>query len=469
MVSLDVLRALRLPVAERGRALLALPEDQWFDRKSGRVKPEVLARHEVGLANAEGGYLVIGLGEGVVEGVGPEQVDRLRQAALDHCEPPVRTVAEEVRCQTEDGMPATLLVVEVPVSEHLHTTTDDACYLRVGDSTRKLSFHQRQELAYDRGASQYDARPARGVEPADLDATLLKGFARRLGVRTATDALDARNLLTRDRRVTVAADLLFGSRPQTLHPEAFVRVLRYRGTERGSGMRQQLEHDRSVGGPVVVQLSEAMGLIRSLVPTRRALGPDNRFRSEPIVPEPAWAEALVNAVVHRSYSLGGDHIRVEIFDDRLEVESPGRFPGLARLDDPRRVRRFSRNPRIARVCSDHDFGQELGEGIRRIFDEMRMAGLVEPLYRQTEQSVRLVLAATPVSGELTSALPGRSREVLELLRAAGAASTGDITLSMGLSRPNVLRRLTALQDAGLIERVGNSPKDPRAYWRLRVE
>jgi ATP-dependent DNA helicase RecG len=377
--------------------------------------------------------------------------------------------AAEVGVQAGDGSPATVLVLEVPVSEFLHVTTGDVCYLRVGDETRKLTFHQRQELAYDRGASQYDARPARDVSIADLDPKLLRNYSRTLGVSGPERTLTARNLLTRDGSVTIAADLLFGLRPQGLHPEALVRILRYRGSERGSGVRQQLEHDVSLGGPIVRLLDEAMQRIRPLVPSRRSLGPGNRFRSEPIVPEAAWVEAVVNAVVHRSYSLGGDHVRVEIFDDRLEVESPGRFPGLARLDDPRRVRRYSRNPRIARVCADHDFGQELGEGIRRIFDEMRLANLVEPLYRQTEQSVRLVLAATPVSVEMAAGLPERSREVLELLRAAGAAGTGDIALSMGVSRPHVLRRLNALQEAELIERVGKSPKDPRAYWRLRVE
>jgi len=469
MPAAAVRRALNAPRAERGAALAELPEDQWFDRKSGRIKPDVLARHEVGLANAEGGYLVIGIEDGVVSGVTPEQANRLRQAALDFCEPPVRASVSEVSCLDAHGEDVLLLLVEVPVSEHVHTTTDDACYLRVGDSTRKLSFYQRQELTFDRGAAQYDARPARGLAVEDLDADLLADFARRLGVREPEHALAARNLLTRDGAVTVAADLLFGRRPQELHPEAYVRVLRYRGSERGSGMRQQLQHDIVVDGPIVVMIDEAMRRIRPLVPTRRALGPGNRFRSEPVVPEAAWAEALVNAVVHRSYSLAGDHVRVEIFDDRIEIESPGRFPGLARLDDARRVRRFSRNPRIARVCADHDYGQELGEGIRRIFDEMRLAGLVDPLYRQTEQSVRLVLAATPVSAELAAGLSERSREVLELLRGAGAARTGDITESMGLSRPNVLRRLAALQDAGLIERVGRGPKDPRAYWRLRVE
>ena len=99
------------------------------------------------------------------------------------------------------------------------------------------------------------------------------------------------------------------------------------------------------------------------MPKRRALGPDGRFGWFDIVPEEVWLEALVNAVIHRAYSNFGDHVRLEVFDDRLEVSSPGRFPGIASVDDLGDVRRFARNPRIARVMADLSYGQELGEGL----------------------------------------------------------------------------------------------------------
>ena len=78
------------------------------------------------------------------------------------------------------------------------------------------------------------------------------------------------------------------------------------------------------------------------------LGTRGRFTRSTIIPEFAWLEAIVNAVTHRSYSIGGDHIRVEIFDDRIEIGSPGRLPGLVRIDNLRSTR-FARNPRIARA------------------------------------------------------------------------------------------------------------------------
>ncbi len=209
--------------------------------------------------------------------------------------------------------------------------------------------------------------------------------------------------------------------------------------------------------------------IERLQPVRRALTGSGRFGDVPLIPEDAWLEGLVNAVVHRSYSLSGDHIRFEIFDDRMEVSSPGRFPGLVDLSHPPGALgalRFARNPRIARVCSDLHFGQELGEGIRRMFDEMRQAGLTDPVYHQTAGSVRLTLYAEPVDRELEARLPEHARAIMSALREGQRLSTGEVSELLRLSRPVVQRELAKLRKAGVIEWVGKSPKDPRAYWQV---
>jgi ATP-dependent DNA helicase RecG len=165
----------------------------------------------------------------------------------------------------------------------------------------------------------------------------------------------------------------------------------------------------------------------------------------------------------------GDHIRVELFDDRIEITSPGRFPGVVEIGDPRAITRFARNPRIARVCSDLRFGQELGEGVRRMCEEMRIAGLADPDYQQTSGSVRLVLSSAPFDRSLDERLPVHARAIMRLLREAGRASTGEIVSAISLSRPVVLNNLHALEAEDLIVWIGNSSKDPRAYWKLSIE
>lgn len=461
--------ALGAPPDEAGFLLAELPEDQWFERKSIRIAARDLANSLIGMANADGGIIVVGLRAGNVEGTDRAAGKRndLMQAGIDYCEPPIRVEHRLIGCRNERGQDDHLLVIELQASDVVHANVRDEVYLRIGDENRRLTFRQRQELLYDKGQASYEARPLEAAGLDELNEALLREYAAAVGAPDPVRLLRARGLAVAD-SLTVAGSLLFARYPQRFLPEAFVRVLRYRGRERGTGSRQQLTADVRVDGPIPHQLRVAQTAIQELQPMRRALiSATGRFGEVPLVPPDAWLEGLVNAVVHRSYSIAGDHVRVEIFDDRIEVWSPGRFPGLVDLSNPLETTRFARNPRIARVCADLMFGQELGEGIRRMFEEMRHAGLGDPIYRQSSGGVHLILLAEPIDRALDSRLSARARTVMEALRDGGRLSTGEVAEVLGVSQPVARRELGVLRDEGVIEWVGKSPRDPRAYWRLR--
>lgn len=461
--------ALGAPPDEAGFLLAELPEDQWFERKSARIAARDLADALIGMANADGGIVVVGLREGKVEGTdhSPAKRNDLMQAGIDHCEPPVRVRHRLIGCTNDRGENDHLLAIELQPSDVVHANRRDEVFLRVGDENRRLTFRQRQELLYDKGQASYEAQPLAAAGVDELDMPLVQDYADAVGAPDPIRLLQARGLAIAS-SLTIAGCLLFARHPQGFLPEAFLRVLRYRGRERGTGSRQQLIEDIRVEGPIPRQLRRAQEAVQRLQPVRRALVPaTGRFGDVPLIPQDAWLEGLVNAVVHRSYSVAGDHIRVEIFDDRIEVSSPGRFPGLVDLRNPLETTRFARNPRIARVCADLMFGQELGEGIRRMFDEMRQAGLGDPVYRQTSGDVRLTLPAEPIDRELDARLSDRARAVMSALRDGGRLSTGEVAEALDVSRPVAQRELSTLRDEGVIEWVGKSPRDPRAYWRLR--
>jgi ATP-dependent DNA helicase RecG len=461
--------ALSAPSNEVGPLLARIPEDQWFERKSTRIAPRDLADCLIGFGNADGGIVVVGIHSRMVEGTdgAPNRQNEQMQANIDFCEPPVRVLQRILDCENELGEPDHLLVLEVEPGEAVHANKRDEVFLRVGDENRRLTFRQRQELLYDKGQASYEARPMPATSIDDLDFSIVKQYATAVRAPDSVRLLQARGL-AEDRTLTIAGCLLFAEHPQRFLPETFVRVLRYRGRERGTGARQQLLEDVHLEGPIPRQLFRAREAIQRLQPVRRALvGATGRFGEVPLVPEDAWLEGLVNAVVHRSYSHAGDHIRIEIFDDRIEIWSPGRFPGLVDLSDPLDATRFARNPRIARVCSDLSFGQELGEGIRRMFEEMRQAGLDDPIYRQASGGVHLTLLAELTDRELDARLSERARAIMAALRDGGRLSTGEVTEILDVSRPVAQRELGALREVGMIEWVGKSPRDPRAFWRLR--
>jgi len=468
MPSADVDQALNAPIADRARLLLAAIEDQWYDRKSRRITPKKLAEALVGFANADGGVIVVGLSNGVVEGVNGlgSMLNELQQASRDFAAPPVRESHRLLAVRDADGRSDNLLVFEIPPSEQYHETHDGRCFFRVGDENRELDHTEIVELQYDKGAAgQFEATLLPGSSVNELDMALLTNYAQRVGHANEMRLLKDRTG-SRDGRLSVAGSLLFAEQPSAHLPSAVVRVSRWDGNHRETGARQNLTSDQRIEGPIPRVILLAKAELQRVQPTRQALRADGRFGAVPLVPEEAWLEGLVNAVVHRSYSLQGDHIHIDVFDNRIEVTSPGRFPRLANLDDPLSARRFARNPRIIRVCSDMKICQELGEGIRRMFDEMRQAGLTDPLYKQSSGAVTLTLSAEAAHRRLDGEYGDLARTVLGALRGEGRLSTYELSKVIGRERPATRRILRQMEVANLIEWVGNSPKDPRAFWRL---
>ncbi|MHB1289758.1 AlbA family DNA-binding domain-containing protein, partial [Georgenia sp.] len=317
----DVDRVLALPAHEAVEHLVALRESQWFERKSGRVSAKDLAVPLVAMANAEGGYVVVGIHDGAVDGVREDRLNALRQTAHDFTTPVVRCSAAELNIR--DG--EVLLVLRVDPGEAVHETTKGDVYLRVGDESRRLGYAQRRELEYDRGSAPFDGTGV-DADPIDLDELQVAAYQESIGAATPEGMLAARDLLTRDGRLTVAGWLLFAARPQPLFPSAVVRVLHYADTDRGTGAGMSLYEggDIRCEGSIPEQIARAADVIESWVPKVQALAPSGRFEPRPIIPRDVWLEGLVNAVLHRSYSMAGDHVRDEIFPNRNEIENPGR-------------------------------------------------------------------------------------------------------------------------------------------------
>lgn len=451
--------------------LVCRHEDQWLERVSARTQARTLGDLIAGFANAEGGLLVAGIHDGKVEGVASSnRLNAWRQAALDFTRPPVRHRFESLPCRNQKGDEDEVVLIEIEASEHVHLTAKGETFLRVGDENRKLGPVESQELRYDKGDSIYDGSAVPGTGLNDLDDGLVSAYEARLRPVTSLDqVLQARGLATEvdgALTLTVAGMLVLGYRPQAWFPEAAVRVLRYAGSSRESGVRANVVDDERLEGPIPFQIEGAQERVEEFLPAAMRLQQEGRFSKSTLIPEFAWLEAIVNAVTHRSYSAAGDHTRVELFDDRLEVESPGRLPGLVRPESIR-SNRFARNPRIARAMSDLGYGRELGEGVDRMFEEMNRAGLPDPVYTERSMSVQVTLLADQLAGRLLERLPTGSERFVEFVSRGDRVTTTQAVELLGVSRPTALKYLHELRRDMLIEHVGSSLKDPRGYWRLR--
>lgn len=458
--------------------LITRKENQWFDRKSRRIDPRQLAESIVGFANADGGRIVIGIHAGKLEPFRADdpKISELLQASFDFVEPSLRLSHELVEVN-RDGSEV-LVVLDISASEFVHRTQKRKCFLRVGDETRELSTAEERELGYDKGETLYDQTIAFDARVEDLDPERVAAYVQRVRAKSAESLLRSRKLVREIDgvvRPTQAGLILLSTEPPVW---SYVRYLRYLGSTAETGVRGNVQEDRRIFGNAPELIEQGRTLLSEKLGTVTRLLPSGRFGPVDVLPEPAWLEALVNAIVHRSYSLHGDGIRIRDFEDRLEVESPGRLPANVRINNIRTTR-YSRNPHLARALAEMtDFVRELNEGVERMFEEMLQHGLREPVYEVTDASVRVTLYKRPAAEvavkefifaeelEVIIERLGQERwaRLTEALSRERQVRTNDVARLLNVTLPTARTYMRRLEAIGLVEPVLKSSTDPSRYW-----
>lgn len=212
-------------------------------------------------------------------------------------------------------------------------------------------------------------------------------------------------------------------------------------------------------GPPLEELDNVMHFIRRH--TRNAITIEGLTRTErPEYPLQAVREALVNAVAHADYSQLGAPTRVSIFDDRLEIESPGVMPYGLTIDDVRTGLSRIRNHAIARVMNELELVEQWGCGIPRMMKACREAGLTEPEFVEAAGRLRVVLRSSKIA---PIPMNPADDDVMKVL-ALGAARTSDIAAELGKSIRWTRQRLNGLVHAGHVVELGEGPNDPRRRY-----
>lgn len=453
--------------------ILREKEGQLFDRKSARIDRRDLANHFVAFANADGGFIAIGIEQDdTVTGISDYEakVNPFLQAAYDLCVPPITVFHKVVDCVNHRGEADRILLIEVLQSGKLHANAKDEVYLRIGDQSRRLSFEERMQLAYDRGEASWESVLVPAFPLEELDAGLLERYRTTIGTSlTAHQLLLARRLAEQKNHTLIlnqAGVLLFAKNPCLWFPRADLRFLRYEGTTSETGPRMNLVKDVRLELPLPRLLDEAFRVIAGQLREFTRLVQGGTFETTPEYPEFAWQEAISNAVIHRAYSITGTDIQVKMFDDRLEVESPGRLPGLVRLHNMREIH-FSRNPLIARVMTEMKYMRELGEGIDRMIRETEQMGLDPPVFEEYAFMVRVALRNSlerrglkrPAHAEVAEELAGlnqRQRTLLAHLREHESVSRVEYERMFGVSAKTAKRDLHALLAKSFIEKIGDA-------------
>ena len=320
-----------------------------------------------------------------------------------------------------------VLAVSVAAGYALHTSPGGS-YRRVGSSKRRLTSDQALRLAQRRGQSSFlwfDERPVPDTGFATLSESLWKPLLSASAAAEPEQALRNLRLLTSDEndavRATVAGVLLCANEPENRFPNAVVAATRYRGGDRAS---EQLDA-QEISGPLQHQIADAVRFaIRNMrVAARKSPGRENlpQYSGEAVF------EAVVNAVAHRDYSMHGRRIRLSMFEDRLEIDSPGALANgmtIAGMEASQATRNeviasiFGRMP-VAGIPGSESrqfLMERRGDGVPVILRATREASGRYPVYRLVDDTnLNLLIPAadlepSPARAVVTAHAAGPFRE-----------------------------------------------------------
>ena len=316
-------------------------------------------------------------------------LDRINRFAME-C-----GVEVQVRAVRVDGLELT--VTEVPeVRGRIVTTPNGRLLRRVGGDSQPLRGDAMVRFVRDRAEHPGEEEEVAGFADSDVDLAALGRVLEADGRAPAARGQALRALVdlgvalprepSSDPHVLRAAAVLFAKDPAKFVQGAVVQLVRRVGTGPGPGPSI---HREEYSGPLsdVVDRCEKFvarhtNRYEAVTGSRRVILPE--------YPAAAVREAILNALAHRDYGLPGATVDITVWDDRLEVQSPGPLPGHITVENMREEH-YSRNRRIMRVLKTMGLVEEYGEGVDRMFEEMESRLMEPPIFNATPSSVTVTL------------------------------------------------------------------------------
>lgn len=378
--------------------------------KGARVsepRRDFLADEIAAIANTAGGVVVLGVDDRTKEilGIRIDRLDAVERFVFEICNdsitPPVLFHSYRMELPDSTGTLQAVLKLDIPRSLFVHRSPG-GYFHRQGSSKREMApdllarlFQQRSQARLIR----FEEQPVPDTSLADLDEGLRRRF---LGILSEDErtTLQKMKLVTRDEsgdeRATVAGLLLCSRKPDRWLPGAYIEAVRYRGMRQDSNYQIDAQQ---ISGPLDQQIREAVAFARRNMAVYAVKRPG---RIEvPQYSVRALFEAIVNAVAHRDYSVHGSKIRLFLFDDRLELYSPGPLPNTLTIDSLP-LRQSTRNELITSLLARSpvenltgDVGRQFfmekrGDGVPIILAESRQLAGREPAYRLIDDAELLL-------------------------------------------------------------------------------
>ncbi len=462
---------------------LRMEEGQDFERKPAGIHQKKLAIELSSFANSsiEGALIVIGIENDTdvigINSVGEKGINKLIQAYRPFC-PLINIKHRFFNIKNNKGGDDRLLLlfVEYAIDKVIKLTSGEA-YERVGDETCIMKSERVRLMEYEKKQSDFEKELIPSLTIKELNKSLLSEF---IDKWIEHDGLTSRPtvenvILTKnfgekkrsDVKVNNVGALLFYDNPQNFISGARIRFLKYEGTKIETGARSNIIKDRFIEGPLPYQVGEISKLIEDQSKEFSSLGEKGKFNTVPEYPKDAWLEAVVNALAHRAYHIKNSNIFIRMFNDRLEIESPGNLPGIVTIENIYK-QSFSRNPVLMNGFRYLGYVKQASEGLDRMRQEMLNYGLPEPEFKNDKGAFifRVTLRNNidkrttkdnleeieGLNHNLLENLTGDQKKIVHFLLKNKKGKTADLSKEIGKSRGTTIRNLRKLEKLSIIKR-----------------
>lgn len=451
--------------AEQRNLVLALPEGHFHDLKSKDIAPGKLTRTISAFANAAGGELYVG----VDERTGPAGA-KIRtwkgfvdpEAANGHLQAfeqvsPLGTYVKATFLRTETD-PGLVLQLETLRTREIVRATNGVAYIRRGAQNLPLETEEQLgRLRLDKGITSFETEPVNADPLVITHSTVTLEFLLSVVPSAEPEAWLRKQLLLVEGKPTAGAILLFAEIPQAVLPKRCgIKILRYKTTE-VAGSRETLDFDPlTVEGYLYEQISAAVEETVRVVEGVQVLGSSGLESIK--YPNETLHEIITNAVLHRDYSIAAD-IQIRVFDNRIEVESPGRLPGHVTTQNIL-TEQFARNGMIVRLINKfpNPPNKDVGEGLNTAFQAMRALRLRDPVIRESDSSVLVEIRH--------ERLASPEEAILAYLQQHDEITNAVARQITGISSENKVKDVFyRLRDAGKLERVPDRLGSASAWQR----
>jgi len=452
---------------EEFEQLIRQREGETLEFKQEMPSSSDLARLVTAFYNTRGGTIIFGVEDGTQRPVGVPNPQGIEEGVVNilraRCSLDVMPTIEFVTYQGRE-----FVVVKCPqgARKPYLVSGETRPYIRVGSSNRPAQDEEVRRLYIEGSEGGFEALPCRGTTLTELSERLIADYVRRreetsgqsLGLSWEEMLRSLGCLVKQDGPwvPTNAGVMLFAEDPQRFIGQAEVACVRFKGTDVVTYIDR-----RDLRGPLYQLVDDAEQFIyRHMKVGRRIEGFVGVEYRE--YPQEAVREAIVNAVVHRDYSRRGQRIRIFMFDDRIEVYSPGPLPPGVSLEKMRRLEPQSvlRNPIIVGVFRDlgSRYIERLGTGIRRMALAMEEHGLPRPRFEEvgSEFRVRLMGPGERFMEEVgerpawTQGLSERQVEAVLYVGEHGRITNREYRDLTGVSRRWATKELQELVDLGIL-------------------